>query len=130
MRVLILACSARKRAAESLMPAIERYDGPSFRVVRKFLRTSLEEVGIWILSAEFGLIPSSQSIPWYYRRMTTSRARELRELTMRRLREIAKQTAPSELYVVAGKTYLEAITAGMPTCSMRSTSPTISKTST
>ena len=28
---------------------------------------------------------------------------------MKRLRELAKQTTPSELYVVVGKTYLEAI---------------------
>lgn len=109
MRVLILACSARKSAAESLIPAIERYDGPSFRILRKFLRTSTEEVGIWILSAEFGLIPSRKPIPWYDRRMTTSRARELREPTVKRLQEVVIQTAPSELYVVVGKTYLEAI---------------------
>jgi cytoplasmic iron level regulating protein YaaA (DUF328/UPF0246 family) len=87
MRVLILACSARKKVAESLMPAIERYDGPSFRVLRKFLRTSTEEVGIWILSAEFGLIPSCEPIPWYDCRMTISRARQLRGPTIKRLQD-------------------------------------------
>jgi hypothetical protein len=37
-RMLILACSRRKRPDEGLLPAIERYDGPAFRMVRRFLR--------------------------------------------------------------------------------------------
>ena len=109
MRVLILACSARKRLSEGLVPAIERYDGPSFQVLRKFLRTSTEQVGIWILSAEFGLIASPQPIPWYDRRMTISRARQLHESTIKRLQELTNENHPSELYIVAGKTYVEAI---------------------
>jgi hypothetical protein len=36
--MLILACSRRKRPDEGLLPAIERYDGPAFRVLRRFLR--------------------------------------------------------------------------------------------
>jgi hypothetical protein len=39
-RMLILACSRRKRPDEGLLPAIERYDGPAFRVLRRFLRKS------------------------------------------------------------------------------------------
>jgi hypothetical protein len=37
-RLLIAACSQRKRADEGLLPAIERYDGPVYRVLRRFLR--------------------------------------------------------------------------------------------
>ena len=36
--MLILACSRRKRPDEGLLPAIERYDGPTFCVLRRFLR--------------------------------------------------------------------------------------------
>jgi len=117
MRVLILACSARKRSATGLVPAIERYDGPSFQVLRKFLRTSTEEIGVWVLSAEFGLIPSDEPIPWYDRRMTIPRARQLRDPTIKRLQELTKEIEPSELYIVAGKAYVEAIKgfqAGIP----------------
>jgi len=32
-RLLILSCSQRKRPDSGLLPAIERYDGPVFRVV-------------------------------------------------------------------------------------------------
>ena len=37
-RMLILSCSSRKKPTNRQMPAIERYDGPAFRVLRKFLR--------------------------------------------------------------------------------------------
>jgi hypothetical protein len=37
-RLLILACSARKRLDKSALPAIERYDGVNFRVLKKLQR--------------------------------------------------------------------------------------------
>jgi hypothetical protein len=36
-RMLILACSQRKLLDEGLLPAVERYDDPAFRVLRRFL---------------------------------------------------------------------------------------------
>jgi|SRR5215210_261396 len=36
--MLILACSQRKRLDKKLLPAVERYDGAAFRVLRRFLR--------------------------------------------------------------------------------------------
>ena len=38
-RLLILSCSQRKRPDRVLLPALERYDGPVFRMLRKFLRS-------------------------------------------------------------------------------------------
>lgn len=109
MRVLILACSARKKPDAGLLPAIERYNGPSFQVLRKFLRSSTEQIRIWILSAEFGLISSDLAIPWYDRRMTLSRAQQLREPVIKCLKDLTRESAASELYIVAGKAYLEAM---------------------
>jgi len=37
-RLLILSCSQRKRPDPSLLPAIERYNGPPFQVLRRYLR--------------------------------------------------------------------------------------------
>ena len=37
-RLLIISCSRRKNPASKKLPAIERYDGPIFQVLRKFLR--------------------------------------------------------------------------------------------
>ena len=78
-RMLILSCSSRKKPSKEHLPAIERYDGPAFRVVRKYLR---ERGGpspiILILSGNYGLIDSSTPICDYDCRMTTMRAKELR----------------------------------------------------
>ena len=62
-RLLIMACSARKRATEDLLPAIDRYDGPAFRVLRKYL-SHAERPGltVMILSAKYCLLgPVSRS---------------------------------------------------------------------
>jgi len=37
-RLLILACSARKRLEARALPAIERYDGVNFRILKKLQR--------------------------------------------------------------------------------------------
>src|SRR5688572_13446775 len=63
-RVLVLGCSVRQRPAPVPLPAIERYDGPSFRVLRRFLRAPTPQgtLAISVLSAEHGLILGSQPI--------------------------------------------------------------------
>jgi hypothetical protein len=70
-RLLIIACSERKNSAVGLLPAIDRYDGPAFRVLRKYLREHAERApSILILSAKYGLIPAGQEIPMYERRLS------------------------------------------------------------
>ena len=64
-RLLILACSQRKRLDPQPLPVLERYDGPAFRVLRKFLRDSpceAQRIDISVLSAEFGLLSAQQMI--------------------------------------------------------------------
>lgn len=70
------------------MPAIDRYDGPTFYVFRRYLReTDDRQLRVYILSADFEII-NAKSIPNYDRLMTPSRARELREQATRSLRLI------------------------------------------
>jgi hypothetical protein len=109
-RLLLISCSKRKRAGYTLMPAIDRYDGPAFFVLRRYLReTDDPQLRIYILSAEFGIISARESIPDYDRLMTYSRARELREQTTRSLRSILKKNPCTELFICAGAVYEEAI---------------------
>ena len=108
-RLLILACSQRKRADRDLLPAIERYDGPPFRVLRKFLRNDsivAQRLKIYVLSAEWGLIPSNEPIPFYDRRMTAQRADELRPVVLSTIRHILWNGTFQKLFVSAGKEYL------------------------
>src|SRR5205809_655479 len=77
-RLLVLSCSLKKRADPGVLPAIERYDGPCFRVLRRYLRGSPAAVPeVRLLSAEYGLLRPDELLPVYDRRMTASRSREL-----------------------------------------------------
>jgi hypothetical protein len=109
-RMLILACSQRKRPDEQLLPAVDRYDGPAFQVLRRFLRESPSEApDVLILSAEHGLIPHDLPIAAYDRKMSPTRARELRPLVLAELDRITASRPPPETLVFAGKHYLPAL---------------------
>ncbi|MFN3650409.1 MAG: DUF6884 domain-containing protein [Armatimonadota bacterium] len=118
---LILGCSERKRLDTALLPAVERYDGPSFRLVRRFLREGIRAGGtgrpaLYILSAEFGLIPADKLIPWYDRTMTRHRAHELQRTTVETLERVVVEQEVNEVCVAVGKFYLDALT-GFPVAS-------------
>ena len=78
-RLLILSCSAAKKHNCEPMPAIDRYDGPAFRVVRKALADGAigPDTHIRIVSAKHGLIGEMEWIRDYDQRMTPARAAEL-----------------------------------------------------
>lgn len=112
-RLLILSCSQRKRHQAGLMSAIERYDGPAFRVLRRYLQIKTianehEQAGpdVYILSAEFGLIPADQPIPDYDRQMTQGRAKELKPIVLDSLRCLLDRECPyREIFIHLGKEY-------------------------
>lgn len=109
-RLLILSCSQRKRLDEGLLPAVDRYDGPAFRVLRRFLsQTPFKAPETLILSAEHGLIPQSLPIPVYDRKMTPARARELRPQVLAELDRIADAHSFQETLIFAGQQYLTAL---------------------
>jgi hypothetical protein len=109
-RLLILSCSQRKRLDPGLLPAFERYDGPTFRVLRRYLRQVLTNApSACILSAEFGLISAFHPIPHYDRRMTRERALELRPAVQGALTEMLGTGEYREVLLCAGKMYRLAI---------------------
>jgi hypothetical protein len=111
-RLLILSCSQRKRPDPGLLPAIERYDGPAFRVLRKFFRErplEMQSLDVYILSAEFGLFSAHQPIPNYDRRMTPERADDLRRQALTTLEGILKKAQYEKLFISVGKDYLQAL---------------------
>lgn len=108
-RILLLSCSQQKREEPDQLPALERYDGPAFKVVRKFLREHPHEaslLSIIILSAKFGLISADQSIPYYDQQMTPIRAQELRPQVHSILTPYIQDAQNRELYIHAGRAYL------------------------
>lgn len=109
-RLLILACSCRKRLDPGLLPAVERYDGPAFRLYRRYLRREASApLDVYVLSAEFGLVRHDTPIPNYDRRMTNQRAGELRSNVVAELRRLVSDNGDSEVFVLAGRAYLSLI---------------------
>lgn len=110
-RLLLIACSNRKVQTRELLPAIQRYDGVTYRVIRKAMREGYfpPNVDIKILSAEFGLIDAETRIPYYDRRMDRRRAYELKSQVLSTLQVYLEGNQDSEVYIDLGKDYLPAI---------------------
>ncbi|MEQ1823429.1 MAG: tRNA-guanine transglycosylase DpdA [Fimbriimonadaceae bacterium] len=75
-QLLVLGCSDRKRGVSDLLPAIDRYDGPYYRVLRNYLREHdwPRNLSVAVLSAEYGLVGGLTRIKDYNKRMTRSLA--------------------------------------------------------
>ena len=109
-RLLILSCSQRKCTSPEPLPAIERYNGPFYFVLRRFLRECLHQVSlldVHILSAAYGLIPRDFPTPWYDRKMDMSRAVELQPQINTTFSDITRGDYESICFAM-GKTYLKA----------------------
>ncbi len=105
--LLIIACSQRKVSDAGLLPAIARYDGGHFRVLRKAHRGNYlpENLDVLILSAKYGLIEPATPIDNYEQRMNHKRARELKAQVMQSLKAYARKITYSEVYVDLGQDY-------------------------
>ena len=117
MRLLLLGCSQKKVAKCGRLPAFQRYDGPAYRVFRKFLRDDPDAgppLNLYILSAKYGLISGDILIPDYDLQMTTERAEQLRSAAQRSLALILSLHSYDEIFVVMGKVYREVISELLP----------------
>ena len=95
------------------MPAVERYDGPTFRLLRRYLLHAQDHSRVYILSAEYGLIEGGQHIPYYDCRMTPQRARALRPQVATAFKRIlnagvSKDEVRHDVFLNLGRTYREA----------------------
>ena len=109
-RLLILSCSQRKHTSHKPLPAIDRYNGPLFFVLRRFLREcplQAKLLDVYILSAKYGLIPADFPTALYDQKMTPSRAVELECQVAIVFSDIIRANYTSICFVL-GKTYLKA----------------------
>ena len=109
-RLLILSCSQRKHKTQEPLPAIERYNGPLFFVLRRFLREcprQARQLDVYILSAAYGLIPGDFPTAWYDQKINTSRIAELQSQVNTTFSDIKCDNYASMCFVL-GRTYLKA----------------------
>src|SRR5207247_7032704 len=92
-RILLMACSQRKKKGRRNLPAIDRYDGPAFRVLRKYLReVNDRSLSVYVLSAQYGIIPSWKRLPNYDQKMNFERASVLRVLAIKKLKSVLRNS--------------------------------------
>lgn len=108
-QLLVLGCSQTKRETPGLLPAIDRYDGASYRVLRNYLREREwpSKLSVAILSAKYGLVGGFTGIEDYNERMTPLRASEWAPKCMLTLSAWA--TDHTSIHFSLGKDYLPAV---------------------
>jgi len=104
--LVILGCSQRKKLTPQPIPAIDRYDGPVFRVLRKHARdTPGIHPDTYVLSGRFGLIPGESLIPLYDHRLSHTDHVELRTQVAEQLKKALDELQPERLFVSVGRQY-------------------------
>ena len=104
--LVILGCSQRKKRTSRLIAAIERYDGPAFRVLRKHNREISEPLpDTYILSGRFGLISGEFLIPRYERRIEKTDHVTLRVQVEKQLKQTLDDFQPERLFISVGSQY-------------------------
>lgn len=109
--LLLISCSQRKADTTKPIYAMYRYDGPTYRTLRKLRREGrfLDTVDVLIISAEYGLIGLRESLRNYDRKMTRERASELRPHIQERLKKIIEVQQYSQVFINLGKTYMRTL---------------------
>ena len=108
-RLLILGCSATKQTCPGLLPAIDRYDGQAYRVLKNFLRNHQwsSNVSIGVLSAKYGLFGALKGIEYYDTEMSRSLALEKSPQCCAILKKWADEH--DSIHLSLGQTYLPAV---------------------
>lgn len=112
-RLLIMSCSATKRADPHPLAAHARYDGSAWRTWRAAHRAL--DPASWpttlVLSAAFGLIPDNLEILDYQQRLDATRSAELvgDPHQLAALARVAGSAA--EIYIAGGKLYRSTVLA-------------------
>jgi hypothetical protein len=100
-RLLIMACGKVKRNERD--NAINVYDGPSFKVVRKYLKTGNNHLDVKIISAKYGLIDSKDKISPYDLKMDAESTKIYAEIYGSDLKGLVSKY--DEVFLLGGKNY-------------------------
>jgi len=89
------------------LPAIERYDGINYRVIKKLQREGNfpDDLDIGIISAKYGFLTSDIPIDYYNQKMTKERAFELESRVSTEVNEFLQNNGYSKIFINLGKEY-------------------------
>jgi hypothetical protein len=106
--LLLIGCSSRKVEGRGKLPAVQLYDGSSYRVIRAFLNRRGWPPGlqIKIISAKYGLVDATDLIENYDQRLEVEAARNMNSEV---LASLVMAGAPTTVFVNLGKDYCPAV---------------------
>jgi len=109
--LIIISCSDKKNIEPDLLPAIQRYKGAWYGVINKLKREGNlpNNLDILIISARYGLINSEILIENYDQKMDYTRAKELNEPILSKLKNIISTTSYESILINLGAMYMAAI---------------------
>ena len=108
--LLLIGCSQRKVSTPGMLPALERYDGPTYRTLRKSRDYGCTpNIHILIISAKHGRIGCQKPIETYDQCMTPARAAELHRPIQSRLKACLAAVHYDEVFINLGKTYMKTL---------------------
>lgn len=111
--LMLLSCSGTKSRAPGVVPAIDRYEGTTYKVIKKARREGYwpDDVHILIVSAKYGLISEYTMIEDYNQKMTVHRARELQMDVNLALDKALQETVYESIFINMGHIYTQSIAA-------------------
>jgi len=110
-RLLIIGCSNKKNKFDRLETALNIYDGPNYRSIKKMKRSNNfpDDVQIIIISAKYGMIFPDQLIGYYDQKMTAKQSELLRSEMKKKLKKYVCEKNFFECFINLGKTYRDSI---------------------
>ena len=110
--LLIIGCSQRKVSTPKPIPAIDRYDGPTYRILRKYRRENRfpDHIHIRIISAMFAILHENEPICDYDLLMTRERADQIAPLVQSELRGLLSlKPRYEQVFIHLGKNYMQTL---------------------
>ena len=110
--LLLISCSQRKIETPGVLPAVDRYDGPTYRCLRKSCPDGMpKNLDVRIISAKYGLIHSHKPVGFYDQLMTLERANELRPHIQFELNGLIQTQCDGydQVFINLGKTYMRTL---------------------
>jgi cytoplasmic iron level regulating protein YaaA (DUF328/UPF0246 family) len=106
-RLVIVSASQRRVLDPNPIPAIERFDGVYFRILRKYLREGkMKDVSILVVSDRYGILEANDLVPFHPASDKTKEVtQDMWASNLAKLKETFKKTSYSEIYVVCGQKF-------------------------
>ena len=107
MRRLVIVSASQRRAPDpNPMPAIDRFDGVYFRILRKYLRESrLKGVDVLVVSDRYGILQANDLVPFHHPSDKIKATENARASNLTKLKDMLKKASYAEIYVVCGEDF-------------------------